>query len=59
MLKALAILSDATVRRSAVNPEVETILEIKQKATVLEVIKKPLFTSFPKTLLTTKRRLTG
>ena len=59
MLKALAILSDATVRRSAVNPEVETILEIKQKATVLEVIKKPIFTSFPKTLLTTKRRLTG
>ena len=59
MLKALAILSDATVRRSAVNPEVETILEIKQKATVLEVIKKPLFTSFPKTLLTTKRRLIG
>ena len=59
MLKALAILSDATVRRSAVNPEVETILEIKQKATVLEVIKKPLFTSFPKTLLTSKRRLTG
>ena len=60
LLKALAILSDATVRRSAVYPEdlklywkSEKIPHFSRWSTIL------LFTSFSKTLLTTERRLTG
>ena len=35
LLKALAILSDTTIRRSVVDQEDKTILEIREKATFL------------------------
>ena len=60
LLKALAILSDTTVRRSAVDREdLKPYLKSEKRphfsrwSTILS------FTSFSKTLLTTERRLTG
>ena len=48
MFKALAILSDTTVGRSAFNREdlLKTILEIKTKATFLEGINNPIINKF-------------
>ena len=60
LLKTLAILSDATVRRSAIDREdlnpywkLEKRQHFSSWGTIL------LFSSFWKTLLTTERRLTG
>ena len=60
LLKALAILSDTTARRSAVDQEdlkpywkSEKRSHFSRGSTIL------LFTSFSKTLLTTEKRLTG
>ena len=60
LLKAVAILSDTPVRRSAVDREdlkpywkLEKRPHFSRGSTIL------LFTSFSKTLLTTERRLTG
>ena len=60
LLKALAILSDTTVKRSAVHQEVLKPYRKSEKrphfsrwSTIL------LFTSFLKTVLTTERGLTG
>ena len=60
LLKALASLSDTTVRRSAVDQE---DLKLYWKSKKLPDFSKwstiPLFKSFSKILLTTERRLTG
>ena len=60
LLKALAVISDTTVRKSAVDKKdlkqywkSDKIPHFSRWSTVL------LFTSFSKTLLTTERRLTG
>ena len=60
LLKAIAVLSDATVRRSAVDQEdlklcgkSEKRPHFSRRSTIL------LFTSFSKNLLNTKRKLTG
>ena len=60
LLKALAVISDTTVRKSAVDKKdlkqywkSDKIPHFSRWSTVL------LFTSFSKTLLTTERKLTG
>ena len=55
MLKALSILSDTTVKRSAV----EWVLEIRKKNTIFEVIKEPIIFKFLKDLTNNKDELQG
>ena len=60
LLKALAILSDTTVQRSAVDQEdLKPYWKLEKKPHFSRWPTNKLFTSFSKTLLITERRLTG
>ena len=60
LLKALAILSDTTVRRSAVDGEdLKLYWKPEKKPHFSKWSTILLFTSFSKTLLNTERRVTG
>ena len=59
-MKALAILSDTTVRGSAVDQEdLKPYWKLENRSHLSRWSSSLLFTSFSKTLLTTERRLIG
>ena len=60
LLKALVILSDTTVRRSAVDTEdLKPYWKSEKRLHFFYVINNPIIYMFSKTLLITERKLTG